>query len=72
MANALQHRGPDGEDVWINANGNAGLGHRRLSVIDLSKAAAQPMHYRHRYSIVHNGEVYNYIELKKELVQNNA
>ncbi len=70
MANALQHRGPDGEDVWINANGNAGLGHRRLSVIDLSKAAAQPMHYRHRYSIVHNGEVYNYLELKKELAQN--
>ena len=69
MANALQHRGPDGEEVWINAKGNAGLGHRRLSVIDLSKAAAQPMHYRNRYSIVHNGEIYNYIELKEELVQ---
>ncbi|MGZ8557524.1 MAG: asparagine synthase (glutamine-hydrolyzing) [Chitinophagaceae bacterium] len=69
MANALQHRGPDGENVWINAAGNAGLGHRRLSVIDLSKAAAQPMQYRQRYSIIHNGEIYNYIELKDELLQ---
>ena len=69
MMGALQHRGPDGEEVWINTTGNAGLGHRRLSVIDLSKAAAQPMHYLNRYSIVHNGEIYNYIELKEELVQ---
>src|SRR5205085_3068042 len=43
------------------------LGHRRLSVIDLSHAADQPMHYRDRYSIVHNGEIYNYKELKSRL-----
>jgi len=67
MASSLAHRGPDGEDVWINKNHNTGLAHRRLSIIDLSIAAAQPMHYMHRYSIVYNGEIYNYIELKREL-----
>ncbi len=69
MQACLQHRGPDGESIWINSTGNAGLTHRRLSIIDLSQSAAQPMHYLDRYSIVHNGEIYNYIELKKELTQ---
>ncbi|MEO7394581.1 MAG: asparagine synthase (glutamine-hydrolyzing) [Chitinophagaceae bacterium] len=64
---ALQHRGPDGEGIWINKNGVAGLGHRRLSVIDLTDAAYQPFHYQDCYTIVHNGEIYNYIELKEEL-----
>ena len=59
MTNALQHRGPDGEGFWINPSGIAAFGHRRLSIIDLSDAAAQPMHYLNRYSIVHNGEIYN-------------
>ncbi|HEX7846150.1 MAG TPA: asparagine synthase (glutamine-hydrolyzing) [Chitinophagaceae bacterium] len=67
MVNALAHRGPDGERVWQNHSGNTLLGHRRLSIIDLSEAASQPMHYLDRYTIVHNGEIYNYIELKKEL-----
>jgi len=66
MANALQHRGPDGAGFWINASKNTGLAHRRLSVIDLSEQAAQPLHYRH-YTIIFNGEIYNYIELKEEL-----
>ncbi len=67
MADALAHRGPDGEGFWINHKGNAGFGHRRLSIIDLSAAAAQPMHYLNRYSIVYNGEIYNYIELRESL-----
>ncbi len=67
MTGMLQHRGPDDEGHWINETGIAGLGHRRLSIIDLSDNGAQPMHYLHRYSIIHNGEIYNYIELKKEL-----
>ncbi|MFI5133969.1 MAG: asparagine synthase (glutamine-hydrolyzing), partial [Chitinophagales bacterium] len=67
MTDALAHRGPDGEDFWINSSGITGLGHRRLSIIDLSNAAAQPMHYLNRYSIVHNGEIYNYVELKEAL-----
>lgn len=67
MTAALSHRGPDGEACWQNKTGTALLGHRRLSIIDLSEAASQPMHYLDRYSIVHNGEIYNYIELRNEL-----
>jgi asparagine synthase (glutamine-hydrolysing) len=67
MTDALAHRGPDGEGLWQNASGHVLLGHRRLSIIDLSEAGNQPMHYLHRYTIIHNGEVYNYIELKEEL-----
>ena len=67
MTDALAHRGPDGQAQWVNARGNVGLGHRRLSIIDLTAAAAQPMHYLKRYSIVFNGEIYNYIELKEIL-----
>ena len=67
MADALAHRGPDGEGHWQNEEKSVLLGHRRLSIIDLSDAGRQPMHYLNRYSIVHNGEIYNYIELKEEL-----
>ena len=69
MTDTLTHRGPDGEGLWQNENRTVLLGHRRLSIIDLSEAAAQPMNYLNRYSLVHNGEIYNYIELKNELVQ---
>lgn len=69
MTDAIAHRGPDGEGYWINETGIAGLGHRRLSIIDLSDAAAQPMHYLDRYTIVYNGELYNYIELRETLQQ---
>ncbi|HTN07035.1 asparagine synthase (glutamine-hydrolyzing) [Agriterribacter sp.] len=76
MAGALAHRGPDGEGYWINNNQSVGFAHRRLSVIDLSEAAAQPMHYStggspasaQRYTITYNGEIYNYPEIKKELL----
>src|SRR5579871_3940252 len=67
MTAAIAHRGPDGEGSWISPSGLAGLGHRRLSIIDLSPAGAQPMHYRQRYAIIHNGELYNYLELRGEL-----
>ena len=71
MTEVLVHRGPEGEGFWINDNGNVGLGHRRLKIIDLSDDAAQPMHYEDRYTITYNGEIYNYQELKKELVSKN-
>ena len=67
MTDALAHRGPDGEGLWQNEGGNVLLGHRRLSIIDLSNAGNQPMHYLSRYTIIHNGEIYNYIELKEDL-----
>jgi asparagine synthase (glutamine-hydrolysing) len=65
MTNVLSHRGPDGEGYYVY--NNIGLGHRRLAVIDLS-TGAQPMISRDKkHIIVFNGEIYNYIELKKEL-----
>jgi len=67
MTAALSHRGPDGEGFWQNEEGKVLFGHRRLSILDLSEAAAQPFHYLNRYTIVHNGEIYNYLELKDEL-----
>ena len=67
MTDAIAHRGPDGEGHWINTSGNIALGHRRLAIIDLSDAGTQPMHFLNRYVVIHNGEIYNYIELKEEL-----
>ncbi len=64
--NALQHRGPDGEGLWTNENSTVCMGHKRLAIIDTTNAAAQPLHYLH-YTIVFNGEIYNYIELKETL-----
>ena len=69
MTSALAHRGPDGEGCWINDGHTTGFGHRRLSIIDLGPAGAQPMHYLNRYTIVHNGEIYNYRELREILMQ---
>lgn len=66
MTDAIAHRGPDAEGMFIE--GNVALGHRRLSIIDLSKEGDQPMYSRdQRYVIVFNGEIYNYLELKEEL-----
>jgi asparagine synthase (glutamine-hydrolysing) len=69
MTRAIEHRGPDGEGIWRNASGRVGLGHRRLAIIDLSRLGAQPMHYGDRYTVTLNGEIYNYIELREELIE---
>ena len=68
MAATLVHRGPDDEGVYVK--NTIGLGHRRLSVIDLSEAAHQPMSNEDGTRwIVFNGEIYNFLELRKELTR---
>ncbi len=68
MTDVLFHRGPNGGSYYWHQSASAqiGLGHRRLSIIDLSSQASQPMHYKH-FSIVFNGEIYNFEAIKKEL-----
>ncbi|MBR5116422.1 MAG: asparagine synthase (glutamine-hydrolyzing), partial [Lachnospiraceae bacterium] len=67
MNRAQKHRGPDDEGFF--AQGSVALGHVRLAILDLSEAGHQPMTLHDRYTIIFNGEIYNYIELKKELEQ---
>ena len=68
---AISHRGPDGEGHWIEDN--IGIGHRRLSIIDLSDLASQPMVSKdQRYVLSYNGEIYNFKELRNELKNNNV
>jgi asparagine synthase (glutamine-hydrolysing) len=70
MTDRIAYRGPDAEGSWISHDGALGLGHRRLSILDLSEAGTQPMHYGDgRYSITFNGEIYNYLELRAELAK---
>ena len=62
----LERRGPDDQGIYINQQ--VGLGHRRLSIIDLSSASHQPMHNANKsVSIVFNGTIYNYPQLRKQL-----
>ena len=68
MTNSLSHRGPNAEGYYFNKKSYTGLGHRRLSIIDLSKKANQPMlSHCNRYIMVYNGEVYNYKEIAKKI-----
>jgi asparagine synthase (glutamine-hydrolysing) len=68
MARAIAHRGPDHQASWADARRGIALGHARLSIIDLSDAANQPMRtLGDRYAIVFNGEIYNFAELAQEL-----
>lgn len=68
MARALAHRGPDDEGVWTDADAGVALGHRRLSILDLSPAGKQPMvSASGRYVVTFNGEIYNYADVRAEL-----
>jgi asparagine synthase (glutamine-hydrolysing) len=68
MADALAHRGPDDSGVWVSSECGLALGHRRLSILDLSPAGHQPMQSATgRYVVAYNGEIYNYGALRDEL-----
>jgi asparagine synthase (glutamine-hydrolysing) len=73
MADGLRHRGPDDGDVWMDREGGIAIGHRRLSIIDLSSAGHQPMHSAcGRYVLGINGEIYNHVCLRAELQEAGA
>lgn len=68
MVDAISHRGPDGHGIWLDQSVGIGLGHARLSVLDLSPSGHQPMHsLSGRYLMVFNGEIYNHLSLRSEL-----
>lgn len=67
-ARKIAHRGPDSEGIWIE--GPVGLAHRRLAIVDLSPSGAQPMQSSDgRFAVTFNGEIYNYQELRKQLLE---
>ena len=69
MVASLNHRGPDdhGAEIYTRGNAQIGFGHARLSIIDLSKAGHQPMNFED-YTIILNGEIYNYKEIRTFLI----
>jgi asparagine synthase (glutamine-hydrolysing) len=72
MRDSMIHRGPDGVGTWVSEDRRIGLGHRRLSIIDLSEKANQPMaNEASSVHLVFNGEIYNHLEIRKELEKTN-
>lgn len=67
MNDIIEHRGPDGEGIYCYKN--VALGHRRLAILDLSELGKQPMHREEKHTIVFNGEIYNYIEIREVLLE---
>ena len=73
MAHAILHRGPDAGAEWVDEKTGVALGHRRLSILDLSAAGAQPMEdFSGRFVIVFNGEIYNHLDLRRRLEDEGA
>lgn len=70
FTDSLTHRGPDGRGIWRDNTRSLALGHRRLAILDLSNDGAQPMPYANgRFWITFNGEIFNFIEIRRELVK---
>ena len=70
MVNKIKSRGPDSEGFWLDSNYGFGIGHKRLSILDLSTTGHQPiLSKNHRYVLAFNGEIYNHLELRKILDQ---
>jgi asparagine synthase (glutamine-hydrolysing) len=68
MTHQIEHRGPDADGQWLNAEAGIALGHRRLAIVDLSPAGAQPIcAVSYRYLLAFNGEIYNHLQLRAEL-----
>lgn len=73
MNSAISHRGPDTNGTWLDKNSGIVLGHQRLSIIDLSVAGNQPMRSNSgRFILTYNGEVYNHLEIRKEIEKSNS
>ena len=73
MNSAISHRGPDSSGFWQDNDSGIVLGHQRLSIIDLSEAANQPMMSSSgRFVLTYNGEIYNYLEIREELQKLNS
>ena len=71
MSKSIIHRGPDSSGDWIDKKRGINLAHRRLSILDLSEAGHQPMvSFNGRYQISYNGEIYNHLNLRKDLESN--
>ena len=66
MTSALVHRGPDGEGYYIHSK--FVFGHRRLAIVDLSDDGIKYLEYQDRYVVTYNGEIYNYLEIREELI----
>ena len=72
MSDKITHRGPNDSGYWFSIDDKIGLAHRRLSILDISQAGAQPMHSNsNRYTIVYNGEIYNHLDIRKEILDFN-
>ena len=73
MSDRIRHRGPDDSGVWVDAEAGVALGHRRLSIIDLSPEGHQPMlSASGRFVLIFNGEIYNYEQIRRELAKSGA
>src|SRR5918992_1036820 len=70
MRDTMSHRGPDDKGMWISDDGRVGLGHRRLSIVDLSPAGRNPMGNEDgTVQVTFNGEIYNHADLRRELAR---